>query len=320
LRQWLAIDIGGTKVAAAMVGDDGRVGAKCTEATQGANNIEMAEQLRGVVRHVCKDSALEPAGLAGVGVAVPGSVDRASGTAVGAVNLGFRRLPIAAVVGQITPAPVAVENDTNAGALGEKWFGAGRSVDHFAYVAVGTGVGGGLVLGGRLYSGARGAAGEVGHCIVDPSGLQCRCGSIGCLEGMASGVGLPRLAVKVLGEQAARALGGGHLPDPLAVYGAAAQGDEGARRVVAEAGRLLAVAVVNLFRLLDVERVIIGGGVAAAGQPFLEAVWGGVTALGMRRLPPEAVVLSPLGSNANLLGAAAVVRERVGGGGAAGLP
>lgn len=311
MQRWLAIDIGGTNVAAAVVTDDGQISGICTETTRGSGNEEMGEQLQNLLFRVCRGIGISPGEFAGVGVAVPGSVDRDGGIALGAVNLGFSRLPVAEILSKVAPVPVAVENDANAGALGEKWFGAGQDCDDFAYVAVGTGVGGGLVLGGRLHLGARGVAGEIGHCIVDPNGLRCRCGSIGCLESMASGVGIPRLAAKVLGEKEARTLGHGNLPAPPAIYSAAAAGHTGAREVVAEVGKLFAVAVATLFRLLDVERVIVSGGVAMAGEPFLQAIYDGANNLGFTRIRPGSVVLSSLGGHANLFGAAAVVKESV---------
>lgn len=310
--QWLAVDIGGTKVAGALVNDDGQVGTVFNEPTRATGNAEMATQLQALARRVCREADVGLDDLAGVGVVVPGGVDREKGVARGGVNLGISNLPVGDIMGEVTSVPVALENDTNAGALGEKWFGAGRGIDDFVYMAVGTGVGGGLILGGRLYVGSRGAAGEIGHCIVDPAGLPCRCGTIGCLEAMVAGVGIPHLAAHMLGEAEARQLGQGELPDPPAIYGAAAEGHPGAMQVVAEVGKLLAVAVVGVFRLLDVERMIVGGGVASVGAPFLEAIYAGVERLGYRHLPPNAIVLSPLGATANLLGAAAVVREKAG--------
>lgn len=309
MQRWLAIDIGGTKVAGALVHENGDVCCEHSEPTQSAGNEQMAAQLQRLARKVCEEAGISVESVSGVGVAVPGTVDRERGIARGGVNLGIDNLPVADIFAELTSAPVALENDTNAGALGEKWFGAGRDIQDFAYMAVGTGVGGGLILRGQLYVGAKGVAGEVGHTIVDPNGLRCKCGQIGCLEAMTSGVGMPQLAAKLLGEEKARQLGRGELPSPPMIYAAAAAGDEGAARVAAEVGRLLAVSVVGLFRLLDVERVIVGGGVAGVGEPFLRAIYDGAAALGYN-LKPEDVVLSPLGSKANLIGAAAVVREK----------
>ncbi|MGI6083551.1 MAG: ROK family protein [Limnochordia bacterium] len=310
MQRWLAIDIGGTKVAGALVHADGEVCCAHSEPTQATGNEQMAAQLQRLARQVCAEADISVNSVAGVGVAIPGGVDRERGIALGGVNLGIHNLPVADIFGELTSAPVALENDTNAGALGEKWFGAGRDIQDFAYMAVGTGVGGGLILRGQLYVGSKGGAGEVGHTIVDPNALRCKCGQIGCLEAMASGVGMPLLAEKLLGEEKARQLGRGELPSPPQIYAAAAEGDEGAARVVTEVGRLLAVSVVGLFRLLDVERVIVGGGVAGVGETFLTAIYEGAEALGYTHLKPGDVVLSPLGSKANLLGAAAVVREK----------
>ena len=203
-------------------------------------------------RRVCAEADISVNSVAGVGVAIRRR-RQGAGIALGGVNLGIHNLPVADIFGELTSAPVALENDTNAGALGEKWFGAGRDIQDFAYMAVGTGVGGGLILRGQLYVGSKGGAGEVGHTIVDPNALRCKCGQIGCLEAMASGVGMPLLAEKLLGEEKARQLGRGELPSPPQIYAAAAEGDEGAARVVTGVATP-AVSVVGLFRLLDVER------------------------------------------------------------------
>ncbi len=312
-RRWLAFDIGGTKVAAALVTETGELVHEMRQPTRSADNTQLAAQLADICRELLAGTGIAADELDGVGVAMPGRVDPVRNMAVSSSNMGYNNLEIGAVMAAVTAAPVALENDGNAGALGEKWFGAGRGLSNFAYVCVGTGVGGGLVLGGRLYTGAAGRAGEAGHMIVDLHGVSCRCGATGCVEAMASGVGIPALAARLLGETAALRLGGGSLPRADQVYAAAAGGDQDALVVTREIGLVLGAMALNIIRLLDVERVIFGGGVAAAGSLFLESVYAGAKELG-RPFLPGIVALSPLGGNSGLLGAAAAVEEKVAGG------
>jgi len=315
---WFAIDIGGTKVAAAAVTPAGEILAEWREATRGESNEELSSQLQEVLSRLMEMSTVRPEEVAGVGVAIPGRVDAQANKAIGCSNLGFRNLDVNEVVKAITPAPVALANDGNAGALGEKWFGAGKGIDNFCYICVGTSVGGGLVLDGRLYMGETGRAGEVGHVVVDPRGPRCRCGTVGCLEAMVSGVGLPILAERLLGEAEVRKLGrgaqegdgGGRLPTAQEIYRAAAAGNAAAQRVIEEAGLLHAATVVSLLRILDLRRIIYGGGITAAGALFIQAVYQGLKELGYRITQPD-IVLSPLGEKAGVWGAAAVIGERL---------
>ena len=250
--------------------------------------------------------------LAGIGIGIPGVVDAREGVLTHAVNLGVGGdgLPLAARLSRRTGIPVAVENDVNAAALG-----ASRVLEldgtDLAYLSVGTGLAAGIVLSGRLHRGARGGAGEIGHVPVDPSGPMCPCGQRGCLEAVASGSAIARAwPVGNRPERAAR-------ESPAAtLFRSAADGDPGARRVRAKIADHLAAAVQLLVLTVDVDVVVLGGGVSEVGEQLRLAVADGLFRRG-RTSPflasldlPARVRLAPTGRPIAALGAALLAPGR----------
>jgi glucokinase len=253
----VGLDIGATKVLGAVIGDGGTVAAQARQDTRpGPDGV--LESVKTVLDLLAADldGALPPF----IGIGIPGLVDRQRGTVSHAVNLGLggEWLPLADRLAERTGATVIVENDLNAATWGAHVL---SGADDLAYLALGTGLAAGLVLGGRLRRGARGAAGEIGHVPVDPGGARCSCGQRGCLELLASGSAL-----------AAAWPGAGDQPPATALFAAAADGNAQAVAVrdrfaagVADAVRMLGLAA-------DPAAIIIGGGVAHVGQPLLDAV------------------------------------------------
>ncbi|MFI6206876.1 ROK family protein [Streptomyces sp. NPDC051041] len=239
----------------------------------------------------------EPAAAAGV--AVPGIVDEGRGVAVYSANLGWRDVPLRALLTERLDAPVAVGHDVRTGGLAEGRVGAGRGADRFLFVALGTGIAGAIGLDGRVEAGAHGFAGEIGHIVVRPSGLPCPCGQRGCLERYASAT--------AVGEAWAAACGD---PDADAAdcAGAVEAGDVRARRVWREAVDALADGLVTALTLLDPRTLIVGGGLAEAGEtlfsPLREAVRRRVTFQKVPSLVPAA-----LGDTAGCLGAGLLARD-----------
>ena len=256
-----------------------------------------------VVDRLLAEAGSSRAEVVGVGMGVPGPIDTTTG-AVGSSSIlpGWVGVDPAAAVSETLERPVHVDNDANLGALGEVAWGAGRGRRDVAYIKAATGIGAGLVLDGRLYRGRAGTAGEIGHTTVDEQGEVCRCGNRGCLETF---VGTPRL-LELLARSHGRDL---TLPDVLRL---AADGDAGSGRILADAGRQIGVAVANLCNLLSPELVIVGGGLAGAGdlvlQPLRDAV--------RRYAIPSAaaaveIVPGELGERAEVLGAVALALRHV---------
>ena len=237
--------------------------------------------------------------LLGVGIGISGFVDAARGIELYSPILGWREVPLAAPLSQLVGLPVYLENDVNALTLAERWYGAGRAFRNFVCVTVGEGIGAGVVIGGELYRGATGGAGELGHTTINPDGPRCRCGERGCLEVYASD--------RFLLSQA-KALGYESIEELAAV---ARDGDRAAQAVFTEMGRALGIGVKNLVNLLNPEAVVLGGERLDAADLFLPAFEEQVR---RHSFPKEAedlvIVPAELGEEGFLIGAATLaVRE-----------
>jgi glucokinase len=296
----LAIDIGGTKIAAAVVGPDGSVHHKYvvgTPAVHGAGAVlEAAVEAARRVLEAGRNGGID---IVAIGVGTGGHVDQERGTITYASDLlpGWMGLELGPHFIRALGLPVSVDNDVNSMALGEARFGAGRPFDNVLYVTVGTGVGGALVLGGRLQHGVTWTAGEVGHLVIDWDGTRrCSCGRLGHLEAFTSG---PAIA-----ERYRELAGLAEACDLRRVADRARNGDPNANTAIAEGAHILGLALSGLLNVLDPQALIIGGGVAELGDLWwspLEA------ALRANPLPgPARIVVerAQLGVDAGLIGAA----------------
>ncbi len=303
----VGVDVGGTKVLGVLLDGEAVLGSVRLPSQRGPDGV--VATVVAAVERLCADAGLAPAALDGVGVGVPGLVDPVTGSVSHAVNLGLHDDVVLGpeVERRLGVARVQVENDLNIAALGAaRLLGLGGDL---AYLALGTGVAAGLVLGGRLRRGHTGAAGEVGHLPYAPDGPACACGQRGCLELYASGSALgaswaPRDGVGVAGSASAR------------VFRAAQDGDEDAGRALVAFGDAVAAAVRHVVLGCDVEHVVLGGGVAEIGAPLLQLV---AAALERQALPSaflrrlrmaDRLVLAPSGALVAPVGAALAVRER----------
>jgi glucokinase len=287
----VGVDVGGTKVAAIVADAEGQPRGRAVRSMSGR-----PAAIDPIVEAI--DAALEAAQVGGnvptaIGVGVPGRVDVATGVVRHATNLDWFDFPLGHDLAEAFGVPCAVENDVRLAAAGLLDHEAADGARSLAYVAVGTGIGAGLVLDGRLHRGERGMAGEIGHIIVEPDGVICPCGQRGCLETVASGPAIARRAA------AAAATGGTTLSSrreltAKTVYDAARAGDGVAVAIAGETGRVLARALAGLILTCDLERVLLGGGVAAAGQVFLRPILAELEL--MRADSPLLTELVPAGS------------------------
>ena len=265
------VDVGGTKVAVILVAADGTTLARAVRPMTTRSAPDGIEPIVSAIRAALEAAGATAADLAAIGVGVPGRVE-ADGVVRHATNLGWHDIPLAARLAAEFGVPCAVGNDVRSAAAGLLDHEVAGGIRNLAYVAVGTGIGAGLVLDGRLHLGKRGMAGEIGHVIVEPDGATCSCGQRGCLETVASGPAIARRAA------AAIAAGGSSVLEtvrPLtakAVYEAAGAGDPLACAIVEEVGRALARAIAGLVLTCDLELVLLGGGVAGAGSLFLDPI------------------------------------------------
>ena len=270
-----AIDLGGTNVRAIIAGLDGEISGEDRRPSRAGQGLDTTiETLLASLAQACSAAGVEASDLRGLGVATPGWVDTERGVVPAAPQLvGWHDVPLVEMLRERLGVAVRLENDANAAALGENAFGAGRGTRHMLYITVSTGVGAGIIVDGRLYGGAKGSAGEIGHTIVDPSGPPCGCGGRGCLESLSSGTAIARKAAQAAdrGDSAALSeikeregrLGARQVAD------AARGGDAASIAIYEEAGYYLGIALANAVNLLSPEAIIIGGGVMQAKELFL---------------------------------------------------
>ncbi|HUS20755.1 MAG TPA: ROK family protein [Aeromicrobium sp.] len=295
----VGIDIGGTKIAAGVVDSEGHVLTRRDASTPVGDRQSLVDAIIALARDLATEHPVEA-----VGVGVAGLVDREGETVRFAAHLPFRDEPLRGVVAMALGLPVVIDNDANAGGWAETRFGAARGAQDAVFVAIGTGIGGAIIIDGGLRRGWQGASGEIGHLIVERDGRPCPCGSRGCWEQYGSGRALVRAA-----EEA-----GLDVPHGAAVTEAATAGDERARQVLGDIGGWVGVGIAGLVAVLDPEVVVIGGGVSAAGDLLLEPTRDSfrtyLTAQGRRPEPP--ILLTSLGPDAGLIGAADLARVSLG--------
>lgn len=309
-RSWaLALDIGGSKVNAALVDKDGRIGPRDTYA---GPMTDYAAALTAVSRMVSRlVTGQTPAVAAGVSVAGMVSADRT--VLSQAILPDWRGRPVARDLSLACRMPVTVENDGNAAAWGEYSHGAGQGTTTFVLITLGTGVGGGTVIDGRVHRGAHGIAAEFGHVCVSDPGLSCGCGGSGCLEAYGSG---RRLIRDYAARNGGAAIGGPWPADgtrraiETAFARDLAQGRPEAAELLADIGQRVGRAADIVTRVLDPDAIAIGGGVSALGQPLLAAIeWGAEAARSHVRAPRQTrLVLADLRNDAGLVGAAGLAR------------
>jgi glucokinase len=296
VRHVIALDVGGTGMKAALVGADGTLLHQTRRATGRERGPDaVVETILGFaadLRAYGEEHLGEPAAAAGV--AVPGIVDDEHGIALYASNLGWRDVPMRRLLSErLDGIPVALGHDVRTGGLGEGRLGAGKGADRFLFVPLGTGIAGAIGIAGRIEPGAHGSAGEIGHIVVRPGGTDCSCGQRGCLERYASASAVSLAWAEATGDPEA---------DAADCAKAVESGDPRARQVWQEAVEALADGLVTALTLLDPRTLIIGGGLAEAGEtlftPLRAAVEERVT---FQKLPT--IVPAALGDTAGCLGA-----------------
>lgn len=307
----IGIDVGGTAIKGGIVSSSGKVLEKrslTTEAESGLDHV--LDRLGGMIQSLAQLARSMDGGLKGVGLGVPGIVRHADGVVLAAPNLsGWEGAPVAARVRAAAGLPVVVENDANAAALAENHCGAGVGAQSLVLLTLGTGIGSGLVLGGRLWRGTADGAGELGHMIVEIAGRPCTCGQRGCLETYASAYATARRARELIekgeGSWLKQALDRGDRITSELVAEGVQRGDPVATRVWEESSRYLAMACINIQRTLAPERIVIAGGMSAAGDLLLDPIVRAVKHLNSTQLAPAPTLkIAALGNDAGFIGAA----------------
>jgi glucokinase len=320
MNHYIGIDLGGTNLRAAIADTDtGQIfhQRKCpTLAAEGQEAV--IQRIVQLIKELCEESEMSAHRIQGVGIGVPGTPDIDTGVIQFLPNLPGKWLnvPLQAIVEEQVQLPVALINDVRAITLGEWTFGAGRGAETLICLAIGTGIGGGVVVNGQFHLGIGGTAGEFGHHVVEVDGLPCGCGGTGCLELYASGPAIAAMGVKEvmhghttrIGELVNQDL---NRIDAGTVFQAAVEGDPIAKGILQRAGMYLGIAVGNILGVISPQRVIFAGGVSRAGDLLLTPIVQTVKER-VHVIPLEKVefVMAELGINGGLVGAALWARQR----------
>ncbi|MGG0288781.1 ROK family glucokinase [Peribacillus butanolivorans] len=319
-EKWIVgVDIGGTTIKMAFISPDGDIHYSWeidTDISDSGRNIptSIARSIdqKLTVLNQTKNR------LIGIGIGAPGPVNAEDGSIGVAVNLGWEHYPLQEILERETSLPVVVDNDANIAAIGEMWKGAGKGAKNLICVTLGTGVGGGIIVNGKVVHGVNGAGGEIGHMTSVPkNGASCNCGKSGCLETVASATGIVRLAIEELASvnQISKLRDYYERQQTLSakqVFDAASEGDELANRVIHQVAFHLGLALANLANGLNPEKIVIGGGVAKAGDTLLAPLKEEFVPFAFPRVAQGVeIVIATLGNHAGVIGGAWLAKEKL---------
>jgi glucokinase len=274
----IGVDLGGTNLRIAAVDISGHLVEKVTLGTKvSLGRDHVLNDMCEAIQHL-SEKYKNSAKMLGIGIGVPGIIDMETGLLRESPNLpGWADYPVRAEIERRLTTMVILENDANVAAFGEKWLGAARDHDDMAMLTLGTGVGGGLVMGGKIWHGMNGMAGEFGHTTVEPEGHPCGCGNRGCLEQYASATAVVRMAREAIAENGASNLARASHADAefsaKSIYNLAIQGDEDAKRIFRRVGRAIGIVLSAMVNSLNLPIYVIGGGVASAWEAFAPAIF-----------------------------------------------
>jgi glucokinase len=316
----VGLDMGGTSNKALVVDGSNRVLATGKISTLAQNPAEAIKDLAALVQQSVADAGLTLKQIDGVGIGAPGAVDPARGIVHKAPNLGWNNVPLGPELKKLLRVPIIVDNDVNVGTVGEHALGAGERAQEMVGIFVGTGIGGGIILCGKLFYGCRGSAGEIGHTVLEVDGPRCGCGRRGCLEALASRTAMERdvraaikagrksIVLEIMKQRNRTRM------TSSVIARALKKQDPVMREVMKRAQFFLGLAVANVVNILDPERVVIGGGIAERlGEDFVAPMRSTAYQHFLNPDNAERIKILPgrLGDNAGAMGAVVLVRQRL---------
>ena len=304
------VDVGGTTIKMGLFDTEGNVLDKWEIKTRTENNgVNVLPDIAAAVEKKISQKAIDKADIVGVGIGVPGPVD-AKGIVHKCVNLGWGILNINEELGKLLNLPVKGGNDANVAALGEMWKGGGQGFQSVVVVTLGTGVGGGIIMDGKMLTGAKGAAGEIGHIHVDDEETEaCGCGNTGCLEQYASATGVVRLANRILAKNTKPTCLKEGAVSAKTVWDAVKAGDEVAKEIAEQFGEYLGKGLAAVAGVVNPEAFVIGGGVSKAGEVILDYIRKNYIPNVFHASREVEFTLATLGNDAGMYGAAKLVLD-----------
>ncbi|MFQ6136876.1 MAG: ROK family protein [Candidatus Hydrothermarchaeales archaeon] len=309
----VGLDIGGTNIRGVLLTSNGEVVEKVEESVEGITAEAITEQLILLIQRLIGDTGQKD--IRGIGLGVAGLMDFERGVMLFSPHLPLKNVALREIIRRQFELPTFMDNDANAAALGEKYYGAGKEASNFVYLGIGTGIGSGIVIDGGVYRGNIGSAAEFGHTIIDVNGPRCECGNKGCFEALASGPAIAKMAQeRAVKDSLLMGMAGGNVKNITAplVTEAARRGDALSRDVFTEVGGILGIGLANIINILDPELIIIGGGVAEAGELILGPARKTVSELALVHQARDVkIVLAELGVMAGAIGAATLAMEEL---------
>ncbi|UZW13547.1 ROK family protein [Clostridium pasteurianum] len=304
----IGIDLGGTKISGALSDVDGNVLSQYTISTNAFEGEEVVlKRIISVIEKVLSDGEKVPEDIKTIGIGSPGPLDAQKGIIITTPNLPFKNFKLVDPIKEKFKIPTYLDNDANVGAIGEFVFGAGQGTKNMIYITVSTGVGGGAILNGQIYRGNTCNALEMGHMTVDKDGPQCNCGNYGCVEALASGTAIGRIAKEAILRGEDTILKSYENVTSYEVFQAAKQGDAVASRILDTSLNYLGICVANMITIFDPEMVIIGGGVSKGGDIVFDKVKEVVNTRCFKAMAESCrIVPAGLGTDAGVMGAVAL--------------
>ncbi|WP_134684895.1 ROK family glucokinase [Brevibacillus migulae] len=316
-RVIVGVDVGGSSIKMALLSTEGEIVHKLEEPTP-AGDDQVIAKIDQMITYILETANASKEQVAGVGIGVPGPVEAGTGFVFQAVNLNWKQVPLKEKLEKVTGLPVYVDNDANVAALGEMWKGAGQGAKDMVMITLGTGVGGGVIVNGKVISGKNGVGGEIGHITMTPgTGPACNCGKTGCLETYASATAIIRE-----GTELAKTGKSSHLATVLSekgslrakdIFDAAHAGDQEALKIIDDVAFYLGLAFSHLANLLDISKIVVGGGVSAAGDILFSRIRKEFTHyIAFPFLADSCEILpATLGNDAGVIGAGWLVYEQM---------
>lgn len=311
-RYVIGIDLGGSKIATCIIDKKGKILKKITIPTLAQEGpASVIARIQESVYDVVKKHNIDMSNIVGIGIGSPGPLDAERGIIKNPPNLlGWNNIPLSEILQQSFRVPVCLENDANAAALGEKLYGSGKGIDNFIYITISTGIGGGLVVGDKIFKGSNGNACEIGHMTINFEGPRCGCGNKGCWEAYASGTALARFALKGINKgikTIIKDIAGKKDIKAEHVFLAAKQGDEFAIQIVDREGYYLGVGLANVVNIFNPKCISIGGGLTHEWDMFSFRMLQVMKEYSLKaNLENLKVVKATLGPDVGVVGAAAV--------------
>jgi len=314
---YVGVDVGGTKIAVGLVDQDGQLlfQKSCpTRAERPAH--EVIEDITVLIKKLVKESHKEMTDILGIGIGIPGMAEKDTGNVIECVNLGWKHVPLKRLMEKEFDKPVYIDNDASVAALAEYEIGSLKGADNSALITIGTGIGGGIIVNGKLHNGSHGIGCEIGHTIVGENFYDCSCGRNGCLETFASATALIRYTKKLIEETKEETIiidkleGNLDLLEAKTILDSAKEGDCVAVKAVDRFIKYLSIGLLNLINILDPEVIAIGGGVSKAGNYLLNLIEKNINnnkAFGDMEIAK--ITLARLGNEAGIVGAAMLCKH-----------